>query len=66
VEEEYSDEDDGYEGEEEEPTYRAPSKARAVGFVTPLRQPALVRNSLRSEVARNRYGAQQLTHFIFV
>jgi hypothetical protein len=45
--EEYSGEDDGYDAEEE--SYappRTPSKTRAVGFVAPIRQPAVARNSL--------------------
>jgi hypothetical protein len=65
--EDYSGEDDGYDAEEE--SYappRTPSKARAVGFVAPIRQPPVVRNSLRPVAARERYTHTPYTHIIFV
>jgi hypothetical protein len=59
--EEYSDEDEGYDAEEEQV---APSpvlsKARAVGFVAPIRPPPLARNSLRHDSARDRYTRSPL------
>jgi hypothetical protein len=40
---------------EEEVQYRTPRKARATGYVTPIRAPSLIRNSLHPAYARNKY-----------
>jgi hypothetical protein len=67
ADEEYSNEEEGYDAEEKPaPVARTPAKARAIGFVTPIRQSALGRNSLRPISAGDRYARAELTHFIFV